>query len=231
MAILLEARTGRELVYKTRRLLPTELVEIDTSLAKVVAAAVPELPRIVGWAVHSHRLHLILQRIEGTQWRFGRENTGRVISASARTTCSHLASISQALGLVSALLALHAHNLIYQDVRVEQLLVIRDEVKLVDVDTIVIAGGICAALGSWLPTSRLLPRSGCDFGTDVCLAGGVIHELLAGHPYFGHAGTSQTIHDAVEALRQCDGLRRSPREALEDAHSTLRCMATMSCSC
>jgi serine/threonine protein kinase len=218
--LVIERETNCELIYKSRRLLPTELIEIDATLVALVKAAICELPHIVGWAVYRHQLHLVLERVEGISASESRDAAPR--TRLCATMFSTRETIRQAIKLVSAVQALHSHGLIYQDVRIGQLLVSRRGARLVDIDTIVTSGGICAKNGSWLPTHGRRTGAGCDFGTDVRLVGEVTDQLFAGHFRGGLPITrSSTLRETVDALRVFDGCDSLAEEVLRGSRATL----------
>jgi hypothetical protein len=225
VVLVTEQTSGRQLVHKYRRLLPTELVEIEQMLARVASAAIPQLPHITGWAVHAHFLHLVLERVDGVTLRTDNEGNG----TNAKAVADFLADmpvrqkIGQTLDLLAALVALHANGLVFQDLTLEQLIVAGDTAKLVDLDTIVLSGGVCASRASWLPADMAWAGSGCSRDTDRRLAGRCIAELFNGQRELRETGTFPLhVHAGLSWLANTDGGNQRDGEMLRSAIASFR---------
>jgi hypothetical protein len=197
--------TKRRWIDKRRRLLPTELLEIDVVLARLADKDIPALPSITGWCVADHHLRLLLEPVGGVHacrepWR-ERLDDPRGSGATARL----------ALNLVCTLRELHSADLIYQDLTARQLISV-EPMRLADLDTIVLRAGLCARLGSWLPAGA--PTKGCSELTDTYLAAYIINDL--GNSPTLAPSERASVHEAKNAL-----LTKDPETGLRLAADTL----------
>ncbi len=171
---------------------------------RLTAAAIPQLPRIIGWASHMHSIYLVLEHVDGVNLAHEHDSLGENTPDFVRFLAGIPLrdKIGQALDLLQALGALRACGLVFQDVRIEQVIVAEGSARLIDVDTIVLGSGLGARKATWLPAGLIFGPSGCDWATDAQLAARCMHELFTGHHSGGDIMLPPPIRDALALLRR-----------------------------
>jgi serine/threonine protein kinase len=216
--IVRSARSTDAYVYKRRRLLPTELVEIDDVFERLGRVVPPGVCRIAGYRIVGHFLHLLLRHERGTSFEHYHDPQGmnepRFSQVLSALTVEKKLSVG--IELLNALQALHRADLLYHDLKLEQLVVSDGGATLLDVDTIVVAGGVCASHGTWLPP-QYFRRGPCTRETDAYLAGTVLYELLTGRHY--RPGSADPVPEVARILliEPSDRSLGSARERLAHA--------------
>ena len=217
--VVKDSLQGRNYVYKTRQIFPQELVEIESMLLKLIDDPVQHFCRLVDFKLFNHSIHLLLDHVEGTSLDHSHDNYWN----NDPTFSKYLSSLPSgikvkiACQLLESLDKLHRNNLIFQDLKTEQLIITPSyDLVIVDIDTIVLKGGLCASQVIWASPVCPPPSQSCCEYNDIYQAGCIIHELFTAK----HLTTEEKISFDMIDIDKI--VRKMTNNSLEKGYTTAK---------
>lgn len=183
ISVVKDPSRGKEYIYKFRSVNPYELLEIETVLRKLAEHRIPNLCPIVGFKLFNHRIHLLMEYVRGISLDHSHDEdwNNEPMFRDYLDALPVRVKVQIAHQLLESLRQLHQRHLVFQDLKIEQIILESDHsVVFIDLDTIVTKDGLCASHVMWVSPVCTPPNPVCCEANDVYQAGCVIFELFTG---------------------------------------------------
>jgi len=176
----------KKYIYKTRLVTPFELMEIESVLGILSTHRIPNICSLVNYKLVNHRIHLLLEYVGGVSLDHSHDLnwSNDSVFEEFLVAIPYISKVKIAYQIVESLYRLHQIGLLYQDIKIEQIILTHNyDAILVDVDTIILRNGHCSKRLTWVSPLYMPPYNLPCESNDIYLTGCLLFELFTGKHY------------------------------------------------